>query len=81
MNIKVLVFAHLREMVGSGAIDLELADGATGNDLFQSLETSYPEIREHRKYLKLSMNGEYIDETATIIENAEVAIFPPVSGG
>lgn len=81
MNVKVLVFAHLRELVGAGSIELELKEGATGSDLLQEMETSFPQIKEHRKYLKLSMNGEYIDGTASIVQDAEVAIFPPVSGG
>lgn len=81
MNVKVLVFAHLREMIGSGSIELELAEGATGEDLLQNLETSYPKIRDHRKYLKLSMNGEYINTGTAIQQGAEIAVFPPVSGG
>ncbi len=81
MNIKVLVFAHIKELIGSGSIDVELNEGATGNDLLQKMETSFPQIKEHRKYLKLSMNGEYINSDATIIQGAEIAIFPPVSGG
>lgn len=81
MNIKILVFAHLKEIIGSGSIDVELKDNATGDDLLQYLETSYPEISDHRKYLKLSMNGEYIDPGTTIEQNAEIAVFPPVSGG
>ncbi|MBU2647499.1 MoaD/ThiS family protein [bacterium] len=81
MNIKVLVFAHLKELIGSGSIDLELDDGATGGDVLQKMESSFPQIKEHRKYLKLSMNGEYINVDATIRHGAEIAIFPPVSGG
>ncbi len=81
MNIKVLVFAHLKELIGSESIDLEIQDDATGSDLLRKLEASFPRIKEHRKYLKLSMNGEYIDVNAAIQQDAEVAIFPPVSGG
>ena len=81
MNIKVLVFAHLKELIGSGTVELQLDEGATGNDLLQKMESSFPQIKGHRKYLKLSMNGEYIEVDATIIQDAEVAIFPPVSGG
>lgn len=81
MNIKVFVFAHLKELIGSGSIDLEIEDEATGSDLLQKLEVSYPPIKKHRKYLKLSMNGEYIDSSVTIQPGAEIAIFPPVSGG
>jgi molybdopterin converting factor subunit 1 len=81
MNIRVLVFAHLKELIGSGTMDITLNDGATGDDLLNELETSFPQIKTHRKYLKLSMNGEYIDDKTPVEHDAEVAIFPPVSGG
>lgn len=81
MNVKVFVFAHLREMVGSGSIELELAEGATGEEVLRILETAYPKIKDHRQYLKLSMNGEYIDPETAIEQDAEIAVFPPVSGG
>ncbi len=81
MNIKVLLFAHLREIVGSDEINLEMEAGCKGKEVFQEMETRFPELIDHRKYLKLSMNGEYIDMETEILDQAEVAIFPPVSGG
>lgn len=81
MNVKVFVFAHIKELIGSGSIDLEIQDDATGSDLLAQLEASYPSIKDHCKYLKLSMNGEYIDRSVGIQQGAEIAIFPPVSGG
>ncbi len=81
MKIKVLLFAHLREISGSDEIEMELDSGCVGEDVLARLEELYPEIVDHRKYLKLSMNGEYINNETTIIENAEIAVFPPVSGG
>jgi len=81
MRIKVLVFAYLRELIGSASIDLELVEGSTGDDLLRQLAASFPEIRENRKYLKFSMNGEYINPDQPIRQGSEIAVFPPVSGG
>jgi len=81
MKIKILLFAHLREISGSDEIKMELESGSVGEDVFIKLEELYPEIAHHRTYLKLSMNGEYIKNETEIIDNAEIAVFPPVSGG
>jgi molybdopterin converting factor subunit 1 len=81
MNVKVLLFAHIKEIVGAESLELELKENPTGHDLLDALVAAYPAIDRHRRYLKLSMNGKYIDGSETIVELAEIAIFPPVSGG
>ncbi len=81
MKIKVLLFAHLREISGSDEIEMELEFGCVGEDVLIKLEELYPEIAEHRKYLKLSMDGEYMNNDTEIVEGTEIAVFPPVSGG
>jgi molybdopterin converting factor subunit 1 len=81
MKTKVLLFAHLRELAGTDQISLELEQGSKGEDLLNSLQARYPEIKDHRHYLKLSMNGEYITTDTELVDQAEIAVFPPVSGG
>ncbi len=81
MKIKVLAFAHLREIFGAGEISLELKDGTNGEGLLDILEEKYPEMKKIRRFLKLSMNGAYIVPDTEIIDGSEVAVFPPVSGG
>ncbi|MBU2512230.1 MoaD/ThiS family protein [bacterium] len=81
MKTKVLFFAHLREIAGSDEIFLEMDEGCKGEDILDKLEEKYPEISKHRHYLMLSMNGQYLNKEAEIIDQAEIAVFPPVSGG
>ena len=81
MKVKVLVFAHIKEIVGSGEITLELENGCKGDDVLGKLTELHPQLADHRKYLKLSMNGEYISNEEQVLDNSEIAIFPPVSGG
>ncbi len=81
MKTKVLLFAHLREIVGSNEINLEMDQGCKGDDLLDVLQHQYPDIKDHRHYLKLSMNGEYITKDTVLEDRAEIAVFPPVSGG
>ncbi len=81
MKIKVLVFAHLREIIGADELTLEIVEGSRGEDVLQKLEESYPDVADHTNYLKLSMNGEYMKKEDTVVNGAEIAVFPPVSGG
>ena len=81
MKIKVLLFAHLKELFDSAAFELDLPEGATGEDVLKALEAKNREVTRHRAYLKLSMNGEYITRDTEIVDQAEVGVFPPVSGG
>ncbi len=81
MNVKVLLFAHLKEMAGSGSLSLKLPPGATGEILLDELVAKFPEAEKLRSFLRLSMNGSYITPEDLIVENSEVAVFPPVSGG
>lgn len=81
MNVRLLLFAHLREIVGSSELHLELKAGSNGIDLLDMLQTDYPDIARHRHYIKLSMNGDYIEKETALADQAEIALFPPVSGG
>ncbi len=81
MKIKLLLFAHLKEIVGASELPLEFDQACTGQDIVTKLETLYSEIGPQKPYLKLSVNGEYAALTDTVPPDSEVALFPPVSGG
>lgn len=81
MQVRLLFFASLKDIVGSREVSLDLPDGSTISDLLSKLETSYPRIREYRPVLLTAINEDYVDKAARISEGDEVAIFPPVSGG
>ena len=81
MKIKLLLFAHLKEIIGSNPITLDLPTAATGQVLLDRLIEKYPAAEKHKSSLRLSMNGEYITPDDIIVDSSEVAVFPPVSGG
>ena len=81
MKVKVLLFAHIREIVGKDALSMEFDGKPTGNDLLEKLVQLHPEVENLITHLKLAMNGSYMESGDTIQENAEIAVFPPVSGG
>jgi len=81
VQVKLLFFASLKDIVGKRELDIDLPSGATVNDLWQQLESRYPALARYRSIVLTSLNEEYVDRTAVVCDGDEVAMFPPVSGG
>lgn len=81
MVVRVRLFAVLRDIVGASEVDVELPEGAVGEDLFRVLAADHPRLRELRSSLRLALNQEYVPWDAPIRPGDEAAVIPPVSGG
>jgi MoaE-MoaD fusion protein len=81
MQVKLLFFATLQDIVGARQLQLDVPAGSTIGDLLTRLEVSYPRIKDYRPVLLTAINEDYVGKDARISEGDEVAIFPPVSGG
>ena len=81
MQVKLLFFASLKDIVGARQLDVEVPSGATINDLWDHLETKFPPLQRYRSIVLTSVNEEYVDRAATVADGDEIALFPPVSGG
>jgi molybdopterin synthase catalytic subunit len=81
MQVRLLFFATLKDIVGAGQVPFELPAGATINDLLLRLEAKYPRFKDYRPVLLTAINEDYVSRDTRINEGDEVAIFPPVSGG
>src|SRR6516164_1415223 len=81
MQVRLLFFASLKDIVGSRQLQLDLPRGATVDDLLTRLEAKYPRMKEYRPVVLTAVNEEYVDQRTPIQDGDEVAIFPPVSGG
>ncbi|MEW6286418.1 MAG: molybdopterin converting factor subunit 1 [Chloroflexota bacterium] len=80
-KIRLLFFATLRERAGTKALDLEIPADMTVRGLKEKLAAEYPNLRESMKSVLITINREYAFDEAVIPPNAEMALFPPVSGG
>ncbi|MBI3818591.1 MAG: MoaD/ThiS family protein [Planctomycetes bacterium] len=81
IQIKILLFAGLRERAGAGELLLELRDGATPADARAELEKRFPGLLQNAK-AAAAVNGRYArDESAPLKAGDELAFLPPVSGG
>jgi molybdopterin synthase catalytic subunit len=76
MQVRVRLFAVLRERAGAGEVELELPDGARVQDALDrmhALTDGVPVI--------MAINQEYADAESLLHAGDEVALIPPVSGG
>jgi molybdopterin synthase sulfur carrier subunit len=83
MNIKVLYFASLREALGASQT-VHVEAGATLASLRDQLIASSPrhaEALSRHRLVRCALGHQLCDESSVIGEAAEVAFFPPVTGG
>ena len=83
MNLTVRYFASIREALGPGE-SLQVAPGATvGNvrDVLIARGTAHAFALARGRALRSALNQALCDEGALVAEGAEIAFFPPVTGG
>ena len=76
MQVRVRLFAALRERAGTAELELELPDGALVADALErmrGLTDGVPVV--------MAVNQEYADVSSTLHGGDEVALIPPISGG
>jgi MoaE-MoaD fusion protein len=81
MQVRVLFFGRLKDIVGKSEEDAELSDGARVEDLFARYGRSFPELAQFRPSVVASVNQEFAEWRAPLAAGDEVAFLPPVSGG
>ena len=77
----VLLFATLKDRIGAARVDIELNDRATVKDLKEKLAQQFPSIAGYLPNVLIAVNQAYAFDEELIPIEAEVALFPPVSGG
>ena len=81
MQVRVLFFGRLKEIVGRAEDNAELSEGARVEDLFARYGNQFPELAKFRASVAAAVNQEYAEWGAPLHNNDEVAFLPPVSGG
>ncbi len=62
-------------------MELDIPLDLTIQGLKEKLSNEHPNLKESMKSVLISINREYAFDEAVIPQNAELAMFPPVSGG
>ena len=79
--VPVILFARYREAVGRDRVDVAVPDGATVEEVWRALATSYPVLSRYRPHTLFAIGNEYVDSGRAVRPGEELACFPPVSGG
>ena len=80
MNVRVVLFAKPRELVGKPNVDLALPVGATAADAWNQLSSRY-DLGPLPRSFRCAVNSEYAGWEAALKDGDELAVIPPVSGG
>ena len=81
MQVRVRLFASLREAVGRDRLDLNLPEGASVEEAWLSLTSQHPSLEARRASLAAAVNRTYAAFDAALRDGDEVVFIPPVSGG
>lgn len=82
-KITLRYFASIREALGRGAEPLDTAAATLGGlrDELIARGGAYAQALARGKAVRLALDQVMTDEAAELREGAEVAFFPPVTGG
>jgi molybdopterin synthase catalytic subunit len=81
MRIRLVAFASAADALGAAEMEVELAAGATVEELRRWLDQHHPALRPHWPRLAVAVDGRLAGPAADLPDGAEVALLPPVSGG
>ena len=83
MNVRIRYFASIREAIGQGN-ETHATRGETLGALRDELIARgepYASALARGKALRMALDQDMSEESATLREGCEVAFFPPVTGG
>lgn len=83
MDIRLRYFASLREALGQGSESWRTSVATLG-DLRRELAArggAYAEVLAPGRAVRMALNQDMADEDQALVAGAEVAFFPPVTGG
>ena len=80
-QITLLFFATLGDITGERRMIKKIPDNLLISGLKDILVIEFPGLKEIMASVVVSMNHEFAFDNAIIPSDAEIALFPPVSGG
>lgn len=82
MQVRVKLFAGLRELMGNEIEERFEGDSVTVSEFRLRLGERYPHLAPHLECAAVAVNEEYVRDGETAIREGDaVALIPPVSGG
>lgn len=81
MQIKLLFFAHYRDLVGTDQVEVELPPGSTASMLLDRIRAEGGRFARLPATPVVAINHEYAPLETPLADGDEVALIPPVAGG
>ena len=81
MEMKINLFAALRDGVGTEKIQLPWKQGITCRDILRELGSRFNSMASLLEHSFVAVNGSYAGPEMSLMPEDEIAILPPVSGG
>ena len=81
MQVRTLFFAAYRDALGTGALDVDLPEGATVGELVTCLRSRGAPFDRLPEAPALAINRSVVRGDALLTQGDEIAFLPPVAGG
>jgi molybdopterin converting factor small subunit len=81
MEVRVLAFARLREILNASETVLALPPGSAAGDAWAALAGGCPALSEHARSTRIACNGAIVGLDHELHDGDEIALLPPVGGG
>ena len=80
-HVKLLFFATIRDRAGTKSMEMDIPEDLTIQGLKDKLASDITNLKESMRSVLITINREYAFDEAVVPPNAEIGMFPPVSGG
>jgi molybdopterin converting factor subunit 1 len=80
-HARVLFFATLRDITGVKETSIDFSQGAKIADIKTAVLAKFPALQRIMDTLIVALNHEFAADEDIVSDGAEIAMFPPVSGG
>lgn len=81
IKIKVLLFSTIRGVIGQKELVIELPPGSSVQDLKHRIALDYPQAGPTLEFMLVSVDRIFSDDDTILFDEAEVGLFPHISGG
>lgn len=81
MQVRVLFFGMLKDLVGHASDQCEFPPGANLKSVFESYADRHPGLRDLAPSIVIARNQEFAEPSSRLEDGDEIAFLPPVSGG
>ncbi|MGB8907150.1 MAG: MoaD/ThiS family protein [Candidatus Cybelea sp.] len=81
MQIRVLAFARLRELLEAPELSLAIPEDSRVADVWAVLAQRCPPLAKERRSTRAARNGRLVSFDEMLTDGDELALLPPVGGG